>query len=60
MTRRNFLNFCYVELPGGLSTSSILENLDTVMNASCDQTTEIPTIFNAPIELNVDAKETNV
>ena len=27
------------------------------MNASCDQTTEIPTILSAPIELIVNAKE---
>ena len=25
------------------------------MNVSCDQTTQIPTILSAPIELNVDA-----
>ena len=29
----------------------------TVMNASCDQTTEIPTILSAPIELTINAKE---
>ena len=46
-----------VELPIDLSTPPILENLVTVMNASCDQTTEIPTILSAPIELIVDAKE---
>ena len=46
-----------VELPLDLSTPPILENLVTVMNASCDQTTEIPTILSAPIELTVDAKE---
>ena len=51
------LNASCVELPGDLSTTPILENLDTVMNASCDQTTEIPTILSAPIELTVDAKE---
>ena len=45
-----------VELPGDLSTSPILENLDTVMNASCVQPTKIPTILSAPIELTVDAK----
>ena len=28
-----------------------------MMNASCDQTTEIPTILSAPIELTIDAKE---
>ena len=28
------------------------------MNALCDQTTEIPTILSAPIELTVDVKET--
>ena len=27
------------------------------MNASCDQTIEIPTILSAPIELTIDAKE---
>ena len=51
------LNASCVKLPGDLSTTPILENLDTVMNASCDQTTEIPTILCAPIELTVDAKE---
>ena len=51
------LNASCVELPVDLSTSPILENLVTVMNASCDQTTEISTILSAPIELTVDAKE---
>ena len=51
------LNASGVELPGDLSTTPILENLDTVMNASCDQTTEILTILSAPIELTVDVKE---
>ena len=46
-----------VELPVDFSTPPILENLDTVMTVSCDQTTEIPTILSAPIELTVDAKE---
>ena len=46
-----------IELPVDLSTPPILENLVTVMNASCDQTTEISTILSAPIELTVDAKE---
>jgi hypothetical protein len=40
-----------------LSTPPILENRVTVMNVSCDQTAEIPTILSAPIELTVDAKE---
>ena len=34
-------NASYVELPVDLSTPPILENLVTVMNVSCDQTTEI-------------------
>ena len=51
------LNASCVELPVDLSTPPILENLVTVMNASCDQTTKIPTILSAPIELTVDAKE---
>ena len=51
------LNASCVELPVDLSTPPILENLVTVMNASCDQTTEIPTILSAPIVLTVDAKE---
>ena len=45
-----------VELPVDLSTPPILENRVTVMNALCDQTTEIPTILSAPIELTIDAK----
>ena len=40
-----------------MSTPPILENRVTVMNASCDQTTEISIILSAPIELTVDAKE---
>ena len=36
---------------------SILENHVTIMNASCDQKTEIPTNLSAPIELTIDAKE---
>ena len=51
------LNASCVELPVDLSTPPILETLVTVMNASCDQTTEISTILSAPIELTVDAKE---
>ena len=51
------LNASCVELPLDLSTPPILETLVTVMNASCDQTTEIPTILSAPIELTIDAKE---
>ena len=51
------LNTSCVELPVDLSASPILENHVTVMNASCDQTTEIPTILSAPNELTVDAKE---
>ena len=51
------LNASCVELPVDLSTPPILENLVTVMNASCDQITEIPTILSAPIELTVDAKK---
>ena len=35
----------------------ILENHVTIMNAPCDQTTEIPTILSAPIELTIDAKK---
>ena len=35
------LNASCIELPVDLSTPPILENLVTVMNASCDQTTEI-------------------
>ena len=45
-----------IELPVDLSTP-ILENFVTVMNVSCDQITEIPTILSAPIELTIDAKE---
>ena len=51
------LNTSCVELPVDLSTPPILENHVTIMNASCDQTTEIPTILSAPIELTIDAKE---
>ena len=51
------LNTSCVDLPIDLSTSAILENHVTIMNASCDQTTKIPTILSAPIELTVDAKE---
>ena len=51
------LNTSCVELPVDLSTPPILENPVTVMNASCDQITEIPTILSSPIELTVDAKE---
>ena len=51
------LNASCVELPVDWSTPPILETLVTVMNASCDQTTEISTILSAPIELTVDAKE---
>ena len=51
------MNTSCVELPVDLSASPILENHVTVMNASCDQTTEIPTILSAPNELTVDAKE---
>ena len=43
------LNASCVELRVDLSTPPILENLVTVMNASCDQTTEIPTILSAPL-----------
>ena len=50
------LNTSCVELPVDLSTPPILENHVTIMNASCDQTTEILTILSAPIELTVDAK----
>ena len=42
------LNASCIELPVDLSTPPILES---------DQTTEISTIFSAPIELTVDAKE---
>ena len=51
------LNTSCVELPIDLSTPPILENRFTVMNALCDQIGKIPTIFSAPIELTVDAKE---
>ena len=51
------LNTSCVELPIDLSTPPILETRVTVMNASCDQTTEIPTILSAPIKLTIDAKE---
>ena len=51
------LNTSCIELPVDLSTPPSLDNHVTVMNASCDQTTEIPTILSAPIELTVDAKE---
>ena len=51
------LNRSCVELPIDFGTPPILENCVIVMNASCDQTTEIPTILSAPIELSVDAKE---
>ena len=51
------MNTSCVELPVDLSTSPILENRVTVMNASYDQTVEVPTILSAPIELTVDAKE---
>ena len=51
------LNASCVELPIDLSTPPILENHVTVMNASCNQTNEIPTILSAPIELAVDVKE---
>jgi hypothetical protein len=51
------LNTSCVELPIDLSTTPNLVNHVTVMNVSCDQTTEIPTILSAPIELSVDAKE---
>ena len=44
------LNASCVELPVDLSTPPILENHVTIMNASCDQTTEIPTILSAPID----------
>ena len=50
------LNTSCVELPVDLSTSPILDNRVTVMNASY-QTVEVPTILSAPIELTVDAKE---
>ena len=50
------LNTSCVELPIYLSTPPILETRVTVINASCDQTTEIPTILGAPIKLTVDAK----
>ena len=43
------LNTSCVELPVDLSTPPILENLVTAMNASCDQTTKIPTILSAPL-----------
>ena len=51
------LNTSCVELPVDLSTPPILENRVTVMNLSCNKTTEIPKILSAPIELTVDAKE---
>ena len=51
------LNRSCVELSIDLSTPLILETRVTVMNASCDQTTEISTILSAPIKLIVDAKE---
>ena len=44
------VNTSCVELPVDLSTPPILENHVTIMNASYDQTTEIPTILSAPIE----------
>ena len=37
--------------------SYLLINHVTIMNALCDQTTEISTILSAPIELTVDVKE---
>lgn len=51
------LNASCVELPVDLRTPPILEILVTVMNASCDQITEIRTSLSAPIELTVAAKE---
>ena len=51
------MNTSCVELPIDFGTPPILENCVTIMNESCDQTTEIPTILRAPIELTVDAKE---
>ena len=51
------LNASCVELPIDLSTPPISENLVSVMNVSCDQTTEIPTILSASIDLTIDAKE---
>ena len=46
-----------VELPVDFTTPPILENRVTVMNASYDQTVEVPTILCAPNELTIDAKE---
>ena len=54
------LNTSFVELPIDFGTPPILENCVTVMNASCDQTTEIPTILSAPSELIVDATESRL
>jgi len=43
------LNASCVELPIDLSTPPILDNLVTIMNASCDKTTKIPTISVHPL-----------
>mgnify|MGYP005829358433 CR=1 FL=1 len=51
------LNTSCVELPTTLITPPILEDYVDNLTLPCDQTTEIPTILRAPIELTVDAKE---
>ena len=45
------------ELPTTLITPPILEDYVDNLTLPCDQTTEIPTILSAPIELTIDAKE---
>ena len=45
------LNTSCVELPVDLSTPPILEDYVDNLTLPCDQTTEIPTILSAPIEL---------